>query len=234
MMPKLALLAGGLATRLYPLSHKIPKAMVEVAGKPFIDHQLLLLKGKGISDVVICAGHLGEQIYDYVGNGNRWGLNVQYSFDGDTLLGTGGALRKALVALGEVFFVMYGDSYLNIDFNRVWEYYRSQSRLGLMTVFKNCNNWDTSNIIYQEGEIIHYNKKKCSPDMEYIDYGLALLHREAVERIAANQYCDLADLYAELIQIRQMSGVEVKQRFYEIGTRAGLRETEDYLYQLFT
>jgi NDP-sugar pyrophosphorylase family protein len=229
MIYPVAILAGGLATRLYPVTKTIPKSMIELAGKTFISHQIELLKKKGITRVVICTGYLGEQIKDFLKDGTEHGISVDYSFDGDKLLGTGGALKKALPLLGNIFFVMYGDSYLNTDFKSILDYFLSHDKMGLMTVYKNENLWDKSNIIYSEGKILKYDKKDISPEMKYIDYGLGLLRKEAFQNITENEVLDLADLYKELINREGMLGYEVKERFYEIGSSEGLEETEKYL-----
>jgi len=229
MVNSVAILAGGLATRLYPVTKTIPKSMIELSGKPFIWHQIELLKKKNITKVVICAGYLGEQIKDFLKYGNEYGISVDYSFDGDELLGTGGALKKALPLLGDIFFVMYGDSYLNTDFKVILGYFLSHDKMGLMTVYKNDNLWDKSNIIYSEGKILKYDKKDISKEMNYIDYGLGLLRKKAFQNIVENKVLDLADLYKELISREEMLGYEVKERFYEIGSPEGLKETEHYL-----
>jgi len=224
-----AVLAGGLATRLRPITHKVPKCMVEVAERPFIDHQLELLKRKGVRRVVLCLGYLGEQVAAHVGDGTRYGLDVQYSFDGDKLLGTGGALRRALPLLGDVFWVLYGDSYLDIDYRAVFDAFASQNTLGLMTVLRNANQWDRSNVVFEAGKLLCYDKRSTSPQMEHIDYGASLLRREAVERLPADQFSDLADLMHDLVKHGTMVGYEVHKRFYEIGSHQGLEETARYL-----
>jgi NDP-sugar pyrophosphorylase family protein len=228
-MMTLALLAGGLATRMYPLTQKIPKSMLEVAGEPFIGHQLRLLRRKGIERVVLCAGHLGEQIAEYVGNGHQFGLEVIYSFEKDKLLGTGGALRKALPMLGDAFFIMYGDSYLDIDFKAVQDKFYQSHALGAMTVLKNNNQWDQSNIIYINNCIIKYDKKYREPAMQYIDYGLGILYKHVLAEWPADKKFDLAEVYQTLVQKKQLAGIEVQRRFYEIGSVSGLKETEEYL-----
>ena len=228
-MPPLALLVGGVATRLRPITEEIPKAMIEVAGKPFIAHQLILLKHQGITEVVICAGYLGEQIQDFVQNGECFGINVSYSFDGEKLLGTGGALRKALSLLGDIFLVMYGDSYLDTNYSPILNYFLSRDKRGLMTVFRNDNQWDKSNVLFKDGLIHEYNKKSPRPEMKHIDYGLSLLRREAFTGIPEGKVFDLADLYTKLVGQNDMLGYEVKERFYEIGSPEGLKETDGYL-----
>jgi len=229
MMPPIAVLAGGLATRLHPETRTIPKALLEVAGKPFIYHQLALLKSKGITEVVICAGHLGEQIREFLKSGSGLGLKIKYSFDGKTLLGTGGALRKAAPLLGDVFWVTYGDSYLDTDYTAILDYFHAHNKPGLMAVIKNENRWDKSNVLYSGGQILNYDKKNPTPDMKHIDYGLAVLRMEALAKIPAGRAFDLADLYKDLISRGEMLGYEVRQRFYEIGSPEGLRETRIYL-----
>jgi NDP-sugar pyrophosphorylase family protein len=224
-----AILAGGLATRLRPITATIPKALVEVAGRPFIDHQLALLRTNGIRRVVLCLGHLGEQVEQHLGNGSAFGVEVCYSHDGQKLLGTGGALRRALPLLGQVFWVMYGDSYLDVDYRAVLADFRRRSVLGLMTVIRNDNRWDRSNAVFRDGRLLCYDKRRPRPDMQHIDYGIALLHRTALERIPPDQAHDLADLYHALVAEGRMAGHEVTQRFYEIGSPAGLEDTRAYL-----
>ncbi len=207
-----AILAGGLATRLRPITEKIPKSLVEVGGKPFIDWQLALLHRQGLRRVVLCLGYLGEQIEQYVGNGAGWGLEVSYSYDGAQLVGTGGALVQARPYLDEDFWVLYGDSYLDFDYAAVSRYYRSQTALGLMTVFHNLNQWDTSNVIFEDERLLKYHKFNRTPAMQYIDYGAAILNRTALDRLpAAGQPSDLATLYNGLVADGLMVGYEVCQ-----------------------
>ncbi len=226
--PPLALLAGGLAKRLRPLTDTSPKAMIEVAGQPFIAHQLRQLATEGIERVVICAGYLAEQIAEFVDDGSRWGLKVTYSLDGETLLGTGGALRKALPLLGETFFTMYGDSYLDIAFAPIFRAFTASGCLGLMTVFRNEGRWDSSNVEFADGGIKLYDKVNRTPVMRYIDYGLGVLSASAVALFPANVPLDLARLYQDLLARKQLAGFEVYTRFYEIGSPEGLSETERY------
>jgi len=225
-----ALLAGGLATRLRPVTHKVPKALVSVAGKPFIDHQLSLLARSGIRHVVLCLGYLGEQVRDHVGDGERFGLRVQYSFDGPELRGTGGAVSQAMPLLGEAFWVMYGDSYMEIDYPAVLRAFdQAPDALGLMTVIHNADRWDKSNVIFRDGRLLRYDKKNRTPDMAFIDYGVQLLRREGAMRLPSQGASDLAELYHLLVEQGQMIGYKVNQRFYEIGTPASLAEAEAWL-----
>lgn len=227
--PPVALLAGGLATRLRPITERIPKAMVAVAGKPFIDHQLALLARNGIARVVLCLGFLGEQVEAHVGDGARYGLTVDYSHDGEGLLGTGGALRRAQSLLDETFWVIYGDSYLDFDYGAALARFKCSDALGLMTVLRNDDRWDRSNVVFKNGDLVWYDKHVRTPEMEYIDYGASLLRREVLARIPDGQPSDLADLYHALVGEGRMIGHEVTRRFYEIGSHAGLAETRAFL-----
>lgn len=223
-----AILAGGLATRLRPLTEKIPKALINVAGKPFIVRQLHYLKTQGITNIVLCTGYLGEQIESVVGNGRSFGMTVTYSPDGPLLLGTGGALIKALPLLGEQFFVLYGDSFLPCDFKNVQASFISSEKPALMTVLKNGNLWDKSNVLFRNGMLIEYNKNSPKPGMEHIDYGLGILSAEVLKDSPSRQPLDLADVYHRLSLEGRLSGFEVSERFYEIGSHSGLKEAEDY------
>jgi MurNAc alpha-1-phosphate uridylyltransferase len=228
-MPPLALLAGGLATRLRAVTTTLPKSMVPVAGEPFIAHQLRLLHRNGVDDVVICIGHLGEQIRSFVGDGAQFGCRARYAVDGARPLGTGGALRQAVPLLGSRFFVMYGDSYLDIPFRPVYEAFRGAGRPALMTVYRNDGRWDASNVEFVDGVIRRYDKLNRTADMHHIDYGLGLVSAELLAARPADMAFDLADLYRELVDRRDLAGFEVAQRFYEIGSPAGLAETDAHL-----
>jgi Nucleoside-diphosphate-sugar pyrophosphorylase involved in lipopolysaccharide biosynthesis/translation initiation factor 2B, gamma/epsilon subunits (eIF-2Bgamma/eIF-2Bepsilon) len=224
-----ALLAGGLATRLRPITNTIPKSLVPINGEPFIRHQLRLLKGQGVEELVLCVGHLGEMLREEVGDGSKWGLSVSYSFDGEVLLGTGGALRKALPLLGERFFVLYGDSYLPIDFRAVQAAYDPARADALMTILLNEDRWDSSNVRYEDGRILAYDKKARVPSMRYIDYGLGILSAKVLESYSPDMPFDVADAYRDLAAKGRLAGFEVRTRFYEIGSVAGIADTEAYL-----
>ena len=231
MLP-VAILAGGLATRLRPITEKIPKALVEVAGKPFVFHQLDWLKRQKVDRVVLCVGYLGEMIREKVGFGERWGMKIQYSLDGEKLLGTGGALKKALPLLGKEFFVFYGDSFLPIDFLPVQEAFRATGRPALMTFLKNQGRWDRSNVEARNGKLIAYRKREPTSAMEHIDYGLGVLSTGALDGRGGDEPFDLAELYQELAEKGDLAGHEVIHRFYEIGSKEGLAETEKFLGSL--
>jgi NDP-sugar pyrophosphorylase family protein len=224
-----AILAGGLATRMHPVTQTIPKSLLEVAGRPFIEHQLELLRAEGVQNVVLCVGYLGEMIEAHVADGSRFGLSVKYSFDGEKLLGTGGALRRALPLLGQDFFVLYGDSYLEIDYAAVQAAYRESAKPSLMTVFRNEGQWDSSNVLFDGAKIIRYDKRNPTADMKYIDYGLGILSHDLLKR--AGEAFDLADVYAEMVAGGRLAGFEATKRFYEIGTPSGLALTEGHLQE---
>ncbi len=233
-MLTVAILAGGQATRLRPMTETVPKSLLELNGEPFAAHQLRLLREKGIERVVLCVGHLGESIQRAIGDGAALGLQVDYSFDGPVLLGTAGAIKNALPKLGESFFVMYGDSYLPCDYDAIARSFESSAMLALMTVFRNEGKWDTSNVEFEAseaggGKILAYSKTNRTPRMRYIDYGLGVFRAEAFQSMPEGKACDLAELYGDLLQRRQLAAFEVRERFYEIGSPAGLRETAEFL-----
>jgi N-acetyl-alpha-D-muramate 1-phosphate uridylyltransferase len=224
-----AILAGGLATRLRPLTEKIPKVLLPVAGKPFLGHQLELLRGQGIRRVILCLGHLGEMVMNEFGDGRAYGVELDYSFDGPKLLGTGGALRQALPKLGEKFFVLYGDSYLMTPFAPIAEAFERSGKRGLMTVYRNLGLYDTSNVVFRHGQIVTYDKKVRLPEMLHIDYGLSLFRGSVFSEWPAGQAFDLANVMTRLVAQHDLAGFEVPERFYEIGSHAGLAELEALL-----
>jgi len=230
LLHPVVILAGGLATRLGPITQATPKVLVDVNGEPFIVHQLRLLKNRGVSQVLLCVGYLGEQVMERVGNGWNLGLTVQYSFDGPRLMGTGGAIKGALPKLdGPMFFVLYGDAYLECDYAAVQSTFEAGGKLGLMTVFRNEGRWDISNIEFAGGRILAYDKKNPNSNMRYIDYGLGMFRKEAFESVPPNEPYDLAALQQALLRADQMAAYEVADRFYEIGSVSGLEETRKYL-----
>lgn len=224
-----AILAGGLATRLRPITETIPKILVDIGGKPFAEHQLELLRRNGITKVVFCVGHLGEMVCKVLGDGSSYGMEIRYSFDGPKLQGTGGALRNALPLLGEAFLVVYGDSYLECDYAAVERVFLQSGKAGLMTVCRNAGKWDRSNVVYREGKIIDYNKRNRTPDMEHIDYGLGSFRAEAFSSYPANESLDLETVFRDLLCRGELAVFEVTRRFYEIGSPEGLEETRNYL-----
>lgn len=226
------ILAGGLATRLRPITETVPKSLVEVAGKPFLAHQLNLLRANGITEVVLCVGYLGEKIQNEFGDGSNDGVKIRYSYDGPKLLGTGGAIRRALSLLPDTFFILYGDSYLPIDYQRVARAFTESGRNALMTVFANQDAWDKSNVWFEDGEIKLYSKQRRLPQMRHIDYGLSVCRRTLFESGVKEEVFDLAALFESLSEKGELAGFEVNQRFYEIGSHQGLAELDQLLRDL--
>jgi N-acetyl-alpha-D-muramate 1-phosphate uridylyltransferase len=222
---QIVILAGGLATRLRPLTEKLPKSLVPVVdGKPFIAYQIELLKRRGIADVLLCTGFLGEQISDYCGDGSRFGLRIRYSEEGDRLLGTAGALKHAEPLLAEHFFLLYGDSYLLLDYDRIMRRFEDSNRLGLMVVYRNRDPRHRNNVAVEGNVVSVYDKVASQPGMIYIDEGLSVLRRQALGALVPGQVAGLKEFYQGLIRDRELLALETAQRFYEIGSPAGLAQ----------
>jgi NDP-sugar pyrophosphorylase family protein len=222
----LAILAGGLATRLHPITQTIPKALVPVANEPFLAHQLRLLSRHGVRDIVLCVGHLGQQIEERFGEGQDYGVRLRYSYDGPELRGTAGALRHALPLLGEAFLVLYGDSYLDFDYGAVAEKMRASGTSALMTVIENSHGSEPSNVWFEDQRVLAYSKKNPQPQMRHIDYGLSAYRTECLAGFQGN---DLADLQSDLARNGRLMGFEVTVPYYEIGSHGGLKALESYL-----
>jgi NDP-sugar pyrophosphorylase family protein len=224
-----AILAGGLATRLRPATDNTPKALLRVAGEPFLVHQLRLLRSHGFRKIVLCVGYLGELIKATIGDGKNFDMQITYSFDAPTLLGTGGALKQALPKLGEQFLVSYGDSYMPVDYAEIVKAFVLSGKAALMTVFENAGRWDASNVHFKAGKILRYDKKLRVPEMRHIDYGIAVLRAAVFDSFPDDGAFDLADVYSRLVTENQIAAFEVKQRFYEIGSPQGLAELDSLL-----
>jgi NDP-sugar pyrophosphorylase family protein len=208
----------------------MPKALLDVQGRPFIAWQLEWIHQQGGRRVVICAGHLGEQIEAEIGNGAAFGLDVAFVYDGPVLLGTAGALLRALPILGDApFFVLYGDSYLPIAWQPVQAAFEASHQLALMTVYRNEDQLDRSNVELADGRILVYDKRQHAPRMQHIDYGLGLLRPEALAAVPLDAPADLAAVYADLLARGQLAAYEVHERFYEIGSIDGLEATRRFL-----
>jgi N-acetyl-alpha-D-muramate 1-phosphate uridylyltransferase len=222
-------LAGGLGTRLGSLTHAQPKCLVDVLGEPFAVHQLRLLRWQGVRRVTFCLGHLGGQVVEAIGDGSRLGLAIDYLFDGPRLLGTAGAIRRGLACLPEAFFVTYGDSYLPCDFAAVQAAFEAAGRSALMTVHANQGQWDASNVEFSGGRIVNYDKVHRTDRMAHIDYGLAIFHRDAFALLPEEEPFDLAALFQALLAREALASFDVPERFYEVGSIAGLEETRRFL-----
>lgn len=226
----MCILAGGLGSRLGERVKDTPKPLLEVAGEPFLVHQLRLLADHGAGEVVLCVGYRGEQIASSIGS-ERFGMAVRYSFDGPGLDGTLGAVRRALPLLGECFLVLYGDTYLRIDYGAVVKAWEESGLPAVMTVLRNRGRWDASNALYEDGLVVRYDKRTHEPGMEWIDYGLGGLTAAALDRAPATER-DLAELYRCLAERRELLGFEATERFFEIGTPTSLAEAEQFLRSL--
>jgi NDP-sugar pyrophosphorylase family protein len=224
-----AILAGGLATRLRPASVETPKALLNVAGEPFLFHQLRLLRSRRLRKIVLCVGYLGDMIRAKIGDGTGLGMQIAYSFDGPTLLGTGGALKRALPKLGEKFLVVYGDSYMPVDYAAIVEAFVLSGKPALMTIFNNEGRWDASNVWFEGGEILRYDKRLRMPEMHHIDYGIAVLSAAVFVRFPDDAAFDLAEVYSRLVAEKKIAAYEVKHRFYQIGSPQGLAELDSLL-----
>jgi NDP-sugar pyrophosphorylase family protein len=227
-----AILAGGLATRLGPLAGEIPKCLVDVAGRPFAVHQIQLLQRAGFTDVVFLVGHLGAEVRRVLGDGSAWGVRIRYADDGPVGLGTGGAIRRALDTLGDRFLVLYGDSYLECDYSAVAAHFVKAGTLGQMTVYRNEGRWDSSNVCFEGGRILAYAKENRTARMRHIDYGLGIFQARAFDKYPPGGPFDLVLVYQDLLSEGQLAGYEVTERFYEIGSPAGLEETRCHLAML--
>lgn len=224
-----AILAGGTAMRLRPITERIPKALVDVAGRPFAVHQIEQLQHHGLTDIVFLVGYLGEMVRDAIGDGSRWGVRVRYVFDGPRPLGTGGAIRNALPVLGDPFFVLYGDSYLECDYAAIEQAFVRTGKRGLMTVHRNDGRWDRSNVLFRDARIVAYDKGRLTPDMRHIDYGLGVFRHAAFAAYKDDEAFDLTSVYQALMAADDLAGFDVPDRFYEIGSPAGLEETRAHL-----
>jgi NDP-sugar pyrophosphorylase family protein len=224
---QVVILAGGFATRLGELTINRPKSLVDILGKPFLAYQLELLQAGGIIDIVLCTGHLGKQIQETFGDGSKYGVRIRYSQE-DKPLGTAGALKNAESLLYDTFFVMYGDSYLSLDFPKITSYFSLHNKLGLDTVFNNNDSYDKSNIVIKDNLVAKYSKTEKTKDMIYIDYGAAIFKKEALQLIPKNCFSSIEELFLRLIEREQLLAFEVKERFYEIGSPQGLKDFEAF------
>lgn len=239
------ILAGGLGTRMYPVTERVPKSLIPVHGRPFLGYQLDLLASRGMRKVVLSIGHKGEQIRDFAGDGSRWGLKITYCDEGSTPFGTGGAVRLAYDRglLESHFFVVYGDSYTDVPFRAI-HFSQSPSSgapvrkggleaISTMVTIRNGDRWDRSNVLFEHGRLVVYDKTRTHPrsaEMRHIDYGVSLLSQEAVRRLPERQ-SDLSTLFHALSVEGQLAGFEVANRFYEIGSPKGLDEFSGHLIE---
>jgi NDP-sugar pyrophosphorylase family protein len=226
-LPPVCILAGGLGTRLGERVRDTPKPLLEVAGEPFLLHQLRLLGSYGAGAAVLCVGYRGEQIEARIGR-ERFGIEIAYSYDAPSLDGTLGAIRRAAPLLGERFLVLYGDTYLQIDYADVDRAWADSGLPAVMSVLRNDGRWDASNALYEDGRVVRYDKREPTPEMRWIDYGLGGLTSEALA-LADEHESDLSGLYRRLAERGLLCGYEASERFYEIGTPAAMQEADAFL-----
>ena len=225
---QVAILAGGLASRLGYLSKGRPKSLMMFKGKPFLGYQIEQLRQAGIEDIVLCTGYLGEQIQECIGNGEKYGVHIRYSVE-KTPLGTAGALRNAEPLLTDPFFTLYGDSYVFVDFGAAMRYFQSEDRLAMMTVFRNYDRFDRSNTTVSGQTVTRYDKEAKTEDMVYIDYGVNVFRKQVLGMIPEGRSYSLGDLFRGLIATEELLAFEVKQRFYEIGSVQGLKDFRKFI-----
>jgi N-acetyl-alpha-D-muramate 1-phosphate uridylyltransferase len=228
MLP-IAVLAGGFATRLGELTKQLPKCLIEIKGRAFVDWQMELLSKNGYTDFVFCVSYKSDLVQRFLGNGSRWNVQIEYSLDGETQLGTGGAIAKALPLLGEQFAVIYGDSYLPINYSQVEHQFMSSNAMAQMTVYENRDQYDASNVEFKDGKLVQYRKGSKEPMFRHIDYGLTYFNKAAFLDLAEHEQKDLADICTQLSDQRKLEGFEVYERFYEVGSIRGIKEFSDYI-----
>lgn len=224
----MVIFCGGLATRLGNLAKDTPKSMIKIEGKPFLEYQIEILKKQSINDIVLCVGYLSEKITEYFGDGKKFGVNIRYSHDGEESLGPIGALKKAESLLDNVFFTMYGDSYVFVDFKKVHSYFLQYDKKALMIVYQNYDKYDTSNIVVNNGIVTRYNQEKTT-DMTYIDYGVQVLRRKILKSIPKNTFFSTKDFFSKLTKEDELLAFEVNKRFYHIGNLNALEEFKKYI-----
>jgi len=228
MLP-IAILAGGLATRIKPISDSIPKSLVEIRGKPFLEWQLQLLEKSNCERVVICVSHKSEMIEEFVRHRDKSGLDIHLSCDGAQRLGTGGALINAKNLLGPAFMVLYGDSYLPVNFGEISDFFVKSSNLSLMAVVRNTNGAEPSNVTYENGYVLRYDKKNPDSGMKFIDFGLNVFRAEAFNNFSTISPIDLSDIQSELATRHELLGYQVTQRYYEVGSFQGIEDFKNYI-----
>ena len=218
-----AVLVGGLGTRLGALTRTVPKPMLLVNGKPFLEHEIGLLKRSGIDDLVLCVGHLGEKVEGHFGDGSKWGVRVRYSYDGPKLMGPAGALKRAEPLLEDRFFVTYGDAYLRADYRKLMKALVESGKLGAMAVYENHDRFGKSDVVVEAGQVVRYDKKG-GEGMDWVNFGVSALTRRALAFIPAGKACGEEEFYGELIKRHELLAFPVDERFYEIGSPSSLEE----------
>lgn len=228
MNTQVVILAGGMATRLGHLTVSRPKSLIMIGDKPFLEHQINMLHTAGARNILLCLGHLSEQITDYFGDGKRLDVKITYSIE-DKPLGTAGALKNAENLLADTFMTLYGDSYLFLNLAEVMSRFLSSHKLGLMTVYRNLGLYDKSNTaIDNDGMVVRYDKQ-CKSGLEYIDYGLSVFQKQVLKWVPQDNYYPLEEVFRKLIEMRELIAFETKERFYEVGSPAGLADFQKFV-----
>ncbi|HYB45419.1 MAG TPA: sugar phosphate nucleotidyltransferase [Nitrososphaerales archaeon] len=223
-----AILAGGLGTRLRPLTDLVPKGLIRVNGRPFLELKLEQLKANGIDDVILCVGHLGEMIEEHFGDGSRFGIRIRYSRDGKELLGPVGAVKRAEHLLEGEFFVTYGDNYLRLDYGKMMALLKSSGKLGVLAVYHNRGAYGTSDVEVSEGRVTTFQKNPTRK-LEWINFGIYALRKKALDLVAPGSPCDESEFFNLMIGRRELLSYEATERFYEIGNVESLNEFETFM-----
>jgi len=199
--------------------------MIDIDGKPFLEQQIEMLKKHNITDIVLCVGHLSDKIEDYFGNGDKFGVNIKYSQDGAKALGPIGAIKNAESLLDDVFFIMYGDSYLSVDFQKAYSFFKEHDKLGLMVVYKNNDKYDKSNLVIKDNMVVGYREKEAV----YIDYGTSILRKKALDLVPKNTMYSTGQFFSDLISKKELLAFEAEKRFYHIGNPDALEELRSFI-----
>jgi NDP-sugar pyrophosphorylase family protein len=223
------ILAGGMGTRLRPLTDSVPKTMVKVLGKPFLEREIGLLRAGGVEDFVLCVGYKAEKVREHFGDGGGLGVKIAYSYDGPKLLGGVGALKKAEAMLRERFFVTYGDAYLRLDYGAMMDAFVASGRLGMMAVYHNRNKHGNSDLVVEQGYVTRYDKRAAGKGLEWINFGISALQKEALALVPEGLEYGEEEFYGELIRRGELASFPVRRRFYEIGSPSALKEFETFL-----
>ena len=227
---QIVIIAGGMGTRLRSAVGALPKSLALINGKPFIEYQIELVREAGIHDIVLCVGYGADQIMSHLGTGQSLDVSIKYSVE-DTPLGTAGALENANALLENEFFVTYGDSYLILNYSDITKRFMENETLGLMVVHRNQDKYDRSNVVVHGGDVVFYSKTERRPDMVFLDQGLTMLSKEAINLISDHRPCDLSQLFGSLIQNKQLAAYETRHRPYEIGSPSALEEFREFIEQ---
>ena len=228
-MHQVVILAGGYATRLKELTSKTPKSLININGSPFLKLQIQLLKSHGVTNLLMCIGHLGDKIIDYIESQNNFEMSIEFSNDGNKPLGTAGSIRKALPKLEESFFVLYGDSYLTINYNLISKYYMNYKLSNLMTITKKIKNGLNANVKMEGNNLREYSKSSFKEDFNFIDYGLSLYKAETFELLPKDEHIDLESVVKKLIYEDNLKAFETEDEYFEIGSYDGIEELSSYL-----